>query len=51
MLAELSRREKEANVKPDPDIDLFMKVIYDQVKLMFLHRVLLSLNNFLCRLC
>ncbi|KAK1363011.1 hypothetical protein POM88_038572 [Heracleum sosnowskyi] len=25
MLAELSRREKEANVKPDPDIDLFMK--------------------------
>ncbi|XP_017215242.1 pleiotropic drug resistance protein 1-like [Daucus carota subsp. sativus] len=25
MLAELSRREKEANIKPDPDIDLFMK--------------------------
>ncbi|XP_073124129.1 pleiotropic drug resistance protein 1-like [Henckelia pumila] len=25
MLAELSRREKEANIKPDPDIDIFMK--------------------------
>lgn len=27
MLAELSRREKTANIKPDPDIDVFMKVI------------------------
>lgn len=26
MLTELSRREKEANIKPDPDIDLYMKV-------------------------
>jgi hypothetical protein len=26
MLAELSRREKEAGIKPDPDIDVFMKV-------------------------
>ncbi|KAK7839277.1 pleiotropic drug resistance protein 1 [Quercus suber] len=26
MLAELSRREKEANIKPDPDIDILMKV-------------------------
>ncbi|KAK9685002.1 hypothetical protein RND81_10G248800 [Saponaria officinalis] len=25
MLAELTRREKAANIKPDPDIDLFMK--------------------------
>ncbi|KAM6602199.1 hypothetical protein CsatA_021808 [Cannabis sativa] len=25
MLAELSRREKEANITPDPDIDVFMK--------------------------
>ncbi|XP_077210380.1 pleiotropic drug resistance protein 1-like [Tasmannia lanceolata] len=25
MLAELSRREKEANIKPDPDIDVYMK--------------------------
>ncbi|XP_074275947.1 pleiotropic drug resistance protein 1-like [Silene latifolia] len=25
MLAELCRREKESNIKPDPDIDLFMK--------------------------
>jgi len=26
LLAELSRREKEANIKPDPDIDIYMKV-------------------------
>ncbi|XP_051151375.1 pleiotropic drug resistance protein 1-like [Andrographis paniculata] len=25
MLAELSRREKAANIKPDPDVDIFMK--------------------------
>ncbi|GMI91871.1 pleiotropic drug resistance 12, ATP-binding cassette G40, PLEIOTROPIC DRUG RESISTANCE 12 [Hibiscus trionum] len=27
MLAELSRREKQAHIKPDPDIDVFMKAI------------------------
>ncbi|XP_059640406.1 pleiotropic drug resistance protein 1-like isoform X2 [Cornus florida] len=27
MLAELSRREKAANIKPDPDIDIYMKAI------------------------
>lgn len=27
MLAELSRREKEAGIMPDPDIDAFMKAI------------------------
>lgn len=26
MLTELSRREKAANIKPDADIDAFMKV-------------------------
>lgn len=26
MLAELARREKEANIKPDPDVDIYMKV-------------------------
>ncbi|MFS7991645.1 putative P-loop containing nucleoside triphosphate hydrolase, ABC transporter family G [Helianthus anomalus] len=26
MLAELSRRERDANIKPDPDTDVFMKV-------------------------
>jgi ABC-type multidrug transport system ATPase subunit len=26
MLTELSRREKEASIKPDPDIDVYMKV-------------------------
>ncbi|KEH23973.1 drug resistance transporter-like ABC domain protein [Medicago truncatula] len=27
LLAELSRREKDANIKPDPDIDVYMKVV------------------------
>ncbi|EEF35084.1 ATP-binding cassette transporter, putative [Ricinus communis] len=27
MLVELSRREKAANIKPDPDIDVFMKAV------------------------
>ncbi|KAK4481902.1 hypothetical protein RD792_012814 [Penstemon davidsonii] len=27
MLSELSRREKHANIKPDPDIDVFMKAV------------------------
>ncbi|XP_008795450.2 ABC transporter G family member 36-like [Phoenix dactylifera] len=27
MLTELSRREKAANIKPDPDIDVFMKAV------------------------
>ncbi|KAM4111359.1 hypothetical protein ACJW30_05G061400 [Castanea mollissima] len=27
MLAELERREKEANIKPDPDVDIYMKVL------------------------
>lgn len=27
MLMELARREKEANIKPDPDVDVFMKAI------------------------
>ena len=26
MLAELERREKEANIKPDPDVNIYMKV-------------------------
>ncbi|KAG6718028.1 hypothetical protein I3842_04G130500 [Carya illinoinensis] len=27
MLVELARREKEANIKPDPDIDIYMKAV------------------------
>ncbi|KAJ6428299.1 hypothetical protein OIU84_023677 [Salix udensis] len=30
MLAELSRREKDANIKPDPDVDIFMKAVATQ---------------------
>lgn len=32
MLTELARREKEANIKPDPDIDVFMKVYITSLK-------------------
>lgn len=32
MLTELSRREKEANIKPDPDIDIYMKARYERNK-------------------
>lgn len=28
LLAELSRREKTSNIKPDADLDVYMKVIY-----------------------
>jgi hypothetical protein len=28
MLVELLRREKEAGIKPDPDTDIFLKVIH-----------------------
>jgi hypothetical protein len=28
MLTELARREKASNIKPDPDLDVYMKVKY-----------------------
>lgn len=31
MLSELSRREKAANIKPDPDIDVYMKVCINKL--------------------
>ncbi|KAF2316394.1 hypothetical protein GH714_041735 [Hevea brasiliensis] len=34
MLAELSRREKAANIKPDPDIDVFMKNSIERVTIL-----------------
>ncbi|PHT40513.1 Pleiotropic drug resistance protein 3 [Capsicum baccatum] len=30
ILAELARREKEANIKPDPDVDIFMKSAWNE---------------------
>lgn len=35
MLLELARREKNAGIKPDEDIDLFMKVFILQFKVGF----------------
>lgn len=36
MLVELSRREKAANIRPDPDIDVFMKVYCLTLRTIFL---------------
>jgi hypothetical protein len=36
MLEEVSRREKERNIIPDPDIDVFMKVTNNAPSLLFL---------------
>ena len=32
LMTEMLRREKEANIKPDPDIDIYMKVKLSQLK-------------------
>lgn len=34
ILSELSRREKHAEIKPDPDIDVFMKVRIEDIMIM-----------------
>lgn len=34
MLLELARREKEAGIKPDEDLDIFMKVINSLIDLL-----------------
>ena len=47
MLAELSRREKAANIMPDPDLDIYMKVNENSKKiknLMFIFCVCNHLN-------
>ncbi|KAH7547344.1 hypothetical protein FEM48_Zijuj01G0299800 [Ziziphus jujuba var. spinosa] len=36
MLSELSRREKAAKIKPDPDVDIYMKVRKDLLCIMYL---------------
>jgi hypothetical protein len=35
MLTELLRREKEAKIKPDPDVDAYMKVRNKSLKFLF----------------
>lgn len=39
MLAELSRREKAANIKPDPDVDIYMKVTHTQTQSKYTPRI------------
>ena len=53
MMTELSRREKEANIKPDPDIDVYMKVrkffkdlCFDSIMLNFCERSTLYVKNY-----
>lgn len=43
MLAELSRREKAANIKPDPDIDIYMKVTNTDINT---HRLFMYLSMY-----
>jgi hypothetical protein len=46
MLMELSRREKEAGIKPDPEIDMFMKVRDQQC-----HKILLCSSPWYTHTC
>jgi hypothetical protein len=46
MLTELSRREKIANIKPDPDIDMYMKVVFDFVSVLLISlKTYIKINN------
>jgi len=39
MLSELSRREKAANIKPDPDLDVYMKVTKQALVNLFFSKI------------
>ena len=47
MLAELARREKEENIEPDPDLDIYMKVGWNLLSIIHLEIVALNLFFFL----
>ena len=47
MLAELARREKEENIEPDPDFDIYMKVGWNLLSIIHLEIVALNLFFFL----
>ena len=47
MLAELARREKEENIEPDPDPDIYMKVGWNLLSIIHLEIVALNLFFFL----
>jgi hypothetical protein len=44
MLAELARREKEQHIRPDPDIDAYMKVSVNCDHLGFIYVLLVGQN-------
>ena len=46
MLAELARREKEENIEPDPDLDIYMKVGWNLLSIIHLEIVALNLFFF-----
>lgn len=46
MLSELLRREKEANIKPDPDLDIFMKVWWQNIYGFLFMFVFVNMNGF-----
>lgn len=46
MLAEVSRREREKNIIPDPDIDILMKVRESATYIiLFLFSITISMTN------
>ena len=51
MLSELSRRERAANIKPDPDVDIFMKVRKKLLHIYMFVSVRRECMNFSCPEC
>ena len=49
MLSELARREKEANIKPDPDVDIYMKVGRNLLSITAFAKEIVALNFFILR--
>jgi len=49
MLSELSRREKAANIKPDPDLDVYMKVskLQNQNKKVYIYHLCIASDHLL----
>jgi len=45
MLAEVCRREKEKNIIPDPDIDVFMKVRESVTQVTFMFSIYYRITN------
>ena len=49
LLSELARREKEANIKPDPDVDIYMKVGRNLLSITAFAKEIVALNFFILK--